>query len=396
MASTHAIAVIMNVNKDFDRRIVAGIARYAQEVGNWSVYLEDEMLDKMPDLRAWDGDGIIADLDDPLVERAVAGVKIPVVGVGGFAWPSLLKANVPYVATDNWAIGRLGAEHLLGCGFESFAYFGTPRTRYHSWSAQRGLAFADRLKSAGFTCRSYVGRHRTARRWNALQERLVGWLKTLPRPVAIMACDDPRARHVVEACRQAKLGVPDDVAILGVDNDPMMCEMSVPTLSSIEQNAEAIGYTAATALRRMLGRNKEVKRWATVPPLRVVTRRSTDVIASKDCVVVGALRYIRERRSKVLQVTDVAEYVAVSRTTLDRHFQKAIGRSVHDELERVRLETAKHLLATTDLPIKSVAHQSGFRSVNYLGFVLRRDSGISPGRYRRQAKGSVPDSMGGR
>jgi len=383
------VAVIVSSYKDAHRKIAAGVGQYSQQVGNWSVYVEAEPAARIPDLRQWRSDGIIADLGDREIARAVLNSGIPVVGIGGFASPELLERTlgkqVPYVATDNIAIGRMGADHLLECGFEHLAYCGIPWVATNSWVEWRRRGFVARLAEAGLRSHSFLGRHRTAKRWPQLQAELKLWLSTLPRPVGIMACNDARAHHVLEACREAGLRVPEDVAVLGVDNDLMMCEMSIPSLSSIEQDVLGIGYRAGAALDRLM-HGKRVPPWTRVDPKIIVTRQSTTIVAVKDPLVATALRFIHSHTGDLIQVEQVTGALGVSRTTLDSRFRQILGRTTHDEIERTRLRMAKTLLATTDLPLRIIATRSGFRNDNYMGYVFRRALGVSPGVYRKQLR----------
>ncbi|MFM7413513.1 MAG: substrate-binding domain-containing protein, partial [Planctomycetota bacterium] len=225
MADSPLIAVVLDAARPYDRLIIGGVARYVREQApSWSLYVEEDPLQKLPDLKRWHGQGIIANFDDRRVARAIAGISIPVVGVGGgYGWFDRASA-IPYVFSDNAAIGRLGAAHLLACGFERLAFYGYPQTATAGWSGERAQAFAAACAEAGKPCHLLVGRHADARRWQELQRELCGWIRTLPKPIGIMACNDVRARHVLEACRRLGLRVPHDVAVLGVDNDAMICE----------------------------------------------------------------------------------------------------------------------------------------------------------------------------
>ena len=183
---------------------------------------------------------------------ALREARAPVVGIGGgYGWhdPS---SGIPYFATDNEAIARLAAEHLLERGFRRLAFCGYPRTRVNRWSGERGRAFRQFARQAGCPCAVYTGRRKTARRWRELQSELMAWLRALEKPVGVMACNDLRARHVLEACHRLSLRLPEDVALVGVDNDEMICELTNPPLSSVEQGARQMGYQAAALLEQLM------------------------------------------------------------------------------------------------------------------------------------------------
>lgn len=381
MPITRQIALLMRVNKDYDRQIIAGISQYAAE-SNWSVYLEDEPHERVPKQGQWSGDGIIADLDDEYMGRVLARADVPIVGVGGFSDPALLPFDLPYVATDDVANGSLGADHLIGCGLKHFAFCGIPATYFNSWSANREASFTARLCEAGFSCAVYRGRHRSARNWEAMQQGLIAWLQRQPTPLGVMACDDPRARHVVEACRRLGLRIPEDVAVLGVDNDLLMCELCNPPLSSVQHGTVEIGRRAAELLDQMMSGCERVAPWSVIPPKGVVERRSTDVMNSPHPTVTEALRFIRDNAGSSISVPQVARHVEVSRSTLDREFRRCLGHTTHEEIQRVRLDIARRLLTTTDYPLRIVARQAGYRNEQYFSFVFRTALHITPGQYR--------------
>ncbi len=381
MPITRQVALLMRVNKDYERQIIGGISKYAGE-NNWSVYLEDEPHERIPKQSQWFGNGIIADLDDPHMARVVSRAGVPAVGVGGYSEPDSLPFEIPYVATDDVANGRLGAEHLMNCGLQHFAFCGIPATHYNSWARNREASFVTRLREAGYACSVYRGRHKSARNWEALQKGLLAWLDKQETPLGIMACDDPRARHVVEACRRSGRRIPEDVAVLGVDNDLLMCELCNPPLSSVQHGTLEIGRRAAELLGKMMSGQASVTKWSVISPKGVVERRSTDVMNSPHPTVTEALRFIRENAADPISVLQVARRVEVSRSTLDREFRRCLGHTTHEEIQRVRLDIAKRLLTSTDYPLRIIARQAGYRNEQYFSFVFRNALNVTPGQYR--------------
>ncbi|NLS98100.1 MAG: substrate-binding domain-containing protein [Planctomycetaceae bacterium] len=381
MSTIRQVALLMRINKDYDRQIIAGVSQYAGQ-NDWSVYLQDEPHERVPKQSQWLGDGIIADLDDPETTRIVGRAGVPAVGIGGYSYPAQLPFEIPYVATDDVANGRLGAEHLVNCGLRHFAFCGLPATPYNSWARHRERAFVDALREAGYNCAVYRGRHRSARNWESMQRGLLDWLDGQETPLGIMCCDDPRARHVVEACRRSGRRIPEDVAVLGVDNDLLMCELCNPPLSSIQHGAVEIGLRAAEVLDRLMSGQTDMPQWSVVPPKGVVQRRSTDVMNSPHPTVTEALRFIRENAGVPISVSQVARHVAVSRSTLDREFRRCLGHTTHEEIERVRLDVAKRLLTGTDQPLRVIARQAGYSNEQYFSFVFRNAFHVTPGQYR--------------
>lgn len=385
MSHSRHVALIVDAARPYDRKIISGVARYVKEHGSeWSLYVEEDPLGKLPDLHHWQGDGIVANFDDRRVAEAVRGLKVPVVGIGGgYGWysPAL---HIPYFSTDNAAIARIAVDHFVERGFRHLAFYGYPRTRINRWSEERAEGFRHWAGVAGVSCDIYTGRHGTARHWVELQRGLMKWIDTLEKPTGLMAANDVRARHVLEACRAMGLRVPEDVAVIGVDNDEMMCDLTDPPLSSVEQGARRVGHQAAALLDSWMNGKKPAKLQLVIEPESVIARRSTDFWTIDDPDVAVAVRFLRERACRSIQLRDVAKHVGVSPSTLKNRFRAALGRTVHAELQRLRLDRAKQLLADTDLPLKQVAAQTGFRYIQYLTRVFRQHVGQTPGEYRKQ------------
>lgn len=396
MADVPLVAVILDAARAYDRLIIGGIAQFVEDrtlsghgTAAWSLYVEEDPLQKLPDLTAWQGQGIIANFDDRRVATALAKIGVPIVGVGGGSGWYNPVSGIPYIYTDNAAIGRLGAEHLLGCGLGTLAFYGYPPSRTSGWSNERAEAFRTTAEAAGRPCHVFTGRHGDARRWGALQQELMAWLEALPKPVGLMACNDPRARHALEACQRLGLAVPDEVAVLGVDNDHLICELTRPPLSSIDQAARRIGYQAAALLERMMAAGSAgsdagvgVPLRVVVPPIGVVARASTDTLASDDEAVVDILHALRASPWRKPKVTAVAEAHGLSPATLEHRFHKAVGRSIHAEFVRQRMQRLRRLVVETDMPLKTIASRAGFPSLQYMTTFVRRHTGTTPARLR--------------
>jgi LacI family transcriptional regulator len=391
MSAAPLVAVILDAARAYDRLIIGGVAKFARERTGWSLYVEEDPLEKLPDLARWHGQGIIANFDDRRIAKAIRGLDIPVVGVGGgYGWHDP-ASGIPYIYTDNAAIGRLAAEHLLGCGFETLAYCGTPKTATNGWSEERAAAFARVCADASRPCHVFSGRHGHARRWADVQRELTAWLAPLPKPLGVMACNDLRARHVLEACRTLGLKVPHDVAVIGVDNDALVCELTNPPLSSVDQAARQIGYEAAAALDRLMAgtgrrgprprQDKSAQRLV-VPPIGVVARASTDTLATADTAVVQTLQSLRRDPAVRPDVEALAVAAGLPRGPLEKRFKAAVGRSIHEEHVRLRLAATRRLITTSDLPLKAIAARLGFPSVQYMTTFVRRHAGATPARLR--------------
>jgi LacI family transcriptional regulator len=248
------VALIYNATQGYDLKAMSGVAAYLQEGARWTVYLEESSLkdQRLPDLNSWKGDGIIANFDNRRVAAMIMESKLPTVGLGsGYGWYSR-TSRIPYFSTNKEAVAHMGADHLIERGFRHFAYYGCPHSPISGFSEERGRAFAEYVNRCGFTCQIYRGFHKVGRTWLGLEQSLSRWLESLPKPVGLMAADDQRARQVLEVCRTFGVRVPEDVAVIGVDNDELICQLSTPLLTSIEQGARRIGYQAAALLERMM------------------------------------------------------------------------------------------------------------------------------------------------
>jgi LacI family transcriptional regulator len=385
MRQPKRIALIYDARLAYDLKVMRGVATYLQERGDYSVYIEENALrdQRLPDLRSWKGDGIIADFDDPTIARAVVHSKLPVVGFGGgYGW-YLPKLRIPYFYPNNEAVSHLAAAHLLARGLRHFAYCGYAQTPINGWSKEREKSFAESINKAGYSCDVYRGRHKTTRQWSSVQNALGKWLESLQKPLGVMAANDIRARQVLETCRAFKLRVPEEVAVVGVDNDELLCQLSSPLLTSIEQGAKRIGYEAAALLDKMM-RGKSVSELHFVTePVGIVTRKSTDVFAIEDPKVAQAMAFISEHAFDGIKVRDVVSAVAISPSGLEHRFKSALGYTIRASIRRVQLERARQLITSTALPLKQVAANTGFKSVQHLTTLFGKAFGHPPGGFRK-------------
>ena len=381
------VAIIIEPARPYDRRIIRGVAAFVEEHHKeWSLYVEEDPIARLPDLKAWGGDGILADFDDRRIADAVYKANVPVVGVGGGYGFYREQSQIPYVRTDNQAIAELAARHLLDLGFQRFAFCSEPANKINGWARERAVAFRDVIEQHGYACETFVGRHTAARQWHQMQEGLQSWLRTLQPPVGVMACYDGRARQLLQACREVNLRVPEDVAVVGVDNDDVMCELTRPPLSSIEQGTRKIGYEAAALLDLMMEGMEPSMLVTTVAPEGLVLRQSTDVLAVDDNEVSTALQFIRQHACDPISVQDVLDHVQLSRSTLEGRFREIFSRTIHAEIRRVQLDVSRRLLTTTAMPIKEIVKRAGFSSVQYFTAMLRRATGKTPGQIRKESQ----------
>jgi LacI family transcriptional regulator len=330
-------------------------------------------------LSKWDGDGIIARIQNKKIASAVLATGLPVVDVLGF----VPEANIPLVHVDDAAISKLAAKHLLERGFRSFGFCTTTET---PWSKAREEAFTRIVAKAGYDCDvcqlpPYVqGRHT----WEKLEERIMDWILSLPKPVGIMVCNDLRGQLVLEACRQANIAVPEEAAVIGVDNDESICEITDPPLSSVIPDHQRVGYEAAALLDRLMSGAEPPRKPIYTLPTGVAMRLSTDILAINDRYVAAAVRFIRKHACDGIGINDVLQHVRVSRSMLQRRFRKVLNRSIHDEILRIRLHRVKILLAQSDLPIETVTKKTGFSYRQHLGQIFKEKTGLTLSKFREK------------
>jgi len=400
MSSNRQIILLLDATNPHLRKIAQGVATYAHQQGNWSFDVVQDPCDNLPYLMydplegsvnsdRWLADGIIACCPSRDAAKAIRRLNTPIVGIElEYGW-SEPDWRIPYFATDNDAIGRMGARELIERGLKRLAFCGIPPTRLTGWSERRQAAFKECAREAGVPCSIFPSASSSIGAGAKLHKRLSAWLESLKKPVGLMACYDVRARHVLTTCRKLGLLVPEDVAVIGVDNDELMCELTSPPLSSIEQGARSIGYQAAALLDQLMaGRKAEQLRFV-VQPEGIVTRRSSDALAIDDADVAAAFRFIGSHACEGIRASDVVEAVAISRTALMGRFKAVLGRTIHAEIQRVQIDHVRQLMATTDLPLNRVALQTGFRYLQQMIAAFRRHTGQTPGEYRIRSRQGI-------
>ncbi len=378
------VALLVETSNSYGRELLHGVRAWGREQHAWSMRLSEHGRGAglPPWLKAWRGDGIIARVDNAVIAAALRRCRAPVVDVSA----ALATPVFPRVVTDGAAATRLAAEHLRERGLTNFAYCGDARFR---WSAQRGRFFSEQVKAMGAIVAHFVQPVARAEPAQAEAEyaALVTWLRALPKPVGVLACYDVRGQQVLEACHEAGLGVPDEVAVIGVHNDELLCDLCDPPLTSVIPDARRTGYEAAALLDQMMNGAKVpvTTRW--IEPVGVVARQSTDVVAVADARVSAAVRFIRERAVSGIDVGDLLRAVPISRTLLERKFKQLLGHSPHEHIQRVRIERVKTLLVTTELSVSAIAERVGVEHPEYLSVMFRRVVGVSPREFRRRQQG---------
>ena len=379
------VALLIETARGYGREVLRGIVRYASLRGKWSFYITPGDLEQaLPAMRQWGGTGIIARIQTPRIAAAILASGLPTIAMDlseEQSAPESPLSRLSELATGSHEAGRMAAEHLLDKGFRHYAFVGIYR---RVWSDRRERGFCQRIAEAGFEAKVYrLPRRKRDRQWGLEQGILADWLSALPKPVGLMACNDDRGREVLEACRAARLQVPEEIAVIGVDNDSLLCDLASPPLSSVFFNAERGGYEAAVLLERMMLGQVDKPTRIVVEPLYVVSRHSTDVLNLDDPEINLAMRFIRSHADQRIRVRDIADHLGLSLRTLEVRFQKALGRSMNAEIQRVRLEKAKLVLAETDWPLAKVAETAGYTDSSYMYQIFKRQVGMTPAKYRR-------------
>ena len=376
--SPRRVAVVIEASNAYARGLLAGIHSHLREHEPWTVFLPEHGRGRPPleALARWHGDGIIARIETPAIARVVADLRrtqrLHVVDVSA----ARLVPGVPYVETDDVAITAAAADHFFERDFRQVAYLGDRRFQ---WSANRRDAFVAAATAKGMVVD--VFRHGRGYDDDAAVE---AWLAGLPKPVGVFCCYDIRGRQAIDGCRRAGIAVPDEAAILGVDDDELLCALSSPPLSSVIPDAVGAGRQAADLLDRLM-RGERVDRveWL-LPPVGISTRQSTDVLAIDDDLVVAAVRQIRDHACRGLRVARLAKALSTTRRVLETRFTNRVGHTPHEEILRVQFRRVEQLLRETDLPLTEIAARAGFRHAEYMTVAFNRRHGQPPSAWRKR------------
>jgi len=361
--------------------MLKGVAHFERNHQLWVGFLDDEArTERDPQwLRGKKWDGVISRHTTPALVQACAELKLPLVDLNDIApFP-----GVPKIRPDNVSIGHLGAEHFIERGHRSFGFAGFAND---GWARERRDGFVEALRLAGHKCDvfevDWPGDYTPT--WETGQAAaLSAWLKALRKPAGIMACNDLRAQQLISVAHACGILVPEEVAVLGANDEPIRCELAYPPLSSVSPNAFQSGYKAAETLAVLMSGRQPDSLDVRIEPLGVSTRPSTDVLAIEDRSVAAALNFIRQRACLGVCVDDVVQSAHASRSQLEKKFRRHLGRSPQAEIRRVQVAKIKQLLVDTDYPLKKIAEMAGFEHVEYMSVVFKRLTHDSPGEFRR-------------
>jgi len=371
MASVRRIGLAVDAVASYGRGIIRGVMAFSRANPRWMITVEPQWsFGNLPDIQEWDVDGLIVQTFSQAFEKRVLECGHPATNVSNFCHDA---TALPTILPDDRAVGRMAAEYLLSLGLRELGFCWPADTPF---GELRLAAFRERAAEAGFSVHEC----------NTSKQDLGQWVAALPKPIGVLGCNDDWAHRLLNVARRRGIQVPDEVAVLGVDNDELFNTLVTPSLSSIALPAEQIGHEAAAQLDRIMDGEKIGYGPTLLAPLRVVPRESTDTLSIADQDVVVALRFIRQRAAYPLQVDDVMEHVPLSRRSLQRRFREFVGHSISDEIRHAHIDIAKKLLTTTDLSMPQIATASGFTSATRLGIIFQQELSESPTEYRRRSR----------
>ncbi len=380
MKSLPKIGVLMG-SSGFAQGIARGVADYVRNAPPAESFtIVWQVTQDLPSLKRWRGDGIIGglcrrDIVSWLKRSRQLAVNISL----------LYQSPVPTVGADDYAAGKLACEHLLERGFDQMGFIGFPNIHY---SQRRWQGFSETAVAAGAQASLFEFSTEQPMHENspAIRQELLRWLRKQPRPLGLMLAIDSLATMVYDACHSLDLAIPEDVAIIGADNDPMMAGLIEPPLSSVDVYNERVGYEAGRLMSRLLQGQDPPASPLLIPPRGIAIRQSTDTFTQKDEYVASALRYIWRMSHQSISVEDIIKHVACSRRTLENRFRQHRGRTPLEEIQRARIERVKRRLVETDRSIAQIAQDCGFVYIAQLNAAFRRHTGVTPGIFRRQAR----------
>ena len=379
------VILLVEGTRQSGRDLLRGIAKYCDVHNPWMFYTARPFYRKykntkqeLEQLINWGADGIITP-DTEEIAKKIFELGLPAVIQRASSVPS---SHIPVILGDTIATAKIALEYLLSHGFKNFAFCGFGDM---PWSRERQKSFCQTVEAAGFETHCYKQPGKNIRIWWEKEQPLLAkWLKTLPKPIGLMVCNDDRGRQVIEACNIVNLKVPDEISVLGVDNDDIVCNLSSPSLSSIEMNYKKAGYETARLLDKLMHGEKMKGQKIIISPIGVITRQSTDIFAIEQPEIVSALRFIQQNTRAVIGVNDVADAAAMSRRTLQKKFQESLGRSVHQEIRRARTDEIARVLLETNLSISEIAISFGFSGIEHISRYFRLEKKMSPMAFRKK------------
>ena len=379
MKTLPRVILLIETSRSYGRELLHGIARYSRLHGPRTFYHESrDLKSAIPKIKTWNANGIIT-RTTPEYQKLLS-LGIPVVFVLHYYDPEFPE-NIPLLVAENIKVGEMAAEHLRDRGLRHYAYCGFDE---FIWSNDRYEGFTSLLSEYGYSVSRYQNPDMYEyKNWDKEIQSIAEWIKKLSKPVGIMACNDDRGQHVIEACKLAGFSVPDEVSVIGVDNDTLACDLCDPPLTSVALNVENGGYLAAELLDRLIAGEPMNGQRIVISPTHIVSRLSTDTVSVDDRQVARAIRYIRQNARENICVMDVVEATSLSRRNLEMRFRKILNRSILKEIRRVRADLIVNLLMETDLSVAEIAYSLHFSDIEHIARYFRKEKGVSLQQYRK-------------
>lgn len=379
------ILLLTDFSSGYSRNLLKGIVRYSKEVGNWSfqrmplyyrmLYGENGVVEWA---KKWQADAIIAQLTDVNIEL-LNDLNIPII-VQNYRDRNKAVSNL---TGDYFNTGVMAAKFFLNRGYRNFAFYGFKGA---IWSRERADGYSHEIEKQGYKLAVLENDNKDKEEWSYNHTVLGNWLQSLPKPVALFACDDHFALQISETCNVYNINVPDDIAILGVDNDDLLCNISDPPLSSIVLDVENGGYNAGKLLHQLITKEITEPFNIVVNPLIIERRKSTEKYAVSDKNIRIILNYIEKNYANHLSVEELVKQVPLSRRVLEKKFKEETGESLYQYIQNYRIDQFTRLLITTDYSLFEAALQSGFENYKNVSRVFRKYKSLSPAEYRKRYK----------
>lgn len=381
--SVKRVAILVETTRSYTRDLLAGVSQYLQAHGPWSTFLELRAFESSvpPWLSSWDGDGILSRTHSQEMADAIHATGVPVVELRSTKY----GYDLSFVGMDNALIGQAVAEHFLNRGYQRFAVYSLDNEDFFR---ERVRNFVTRLEKSGHHCALLAAPgDGPSPDWEAQQAFLMRWLRSLDKPVGIFAANDQLAVYLLDACRRAEITVPEEVAVVGCENEETLCQFASPSLTSVRFDGHSVGWKAAELLDKwMHGATEEIAPLL-IPPRGIEVRASSDEFVIEDPIALRAVLLIRQRACTGLGVAELCRILGVSHSTLKRRMYNALGRGAKAEILRVRFREVDRLLRSTDLTIEAIAEKAGFNHTRHLQTSYRERFGLTPGEFRKKASG---------
>jgi len=372
------VAILVETTRTYTRELLAGVRLYVAAHGPWSCFIELRALESGPPpwLKNWDGDGILTRTSTQEMADVIAATGLPAVELRATS----LRSELPFVGMDNRLIGQMVAEHFFDRGYRNHAAYSLHTERFFEERVQNFVASV--VRRGGHCSLLPEPKSDRVADWEKGQARLISWLTALPKPVGVFAANDQLGVRLLDACQRAGIPVPEEVAVVGAENEETLCAFANPRLSSVRFDGATVGFAAAELLARLMRGGARPKGEKLFPPKGIVVRESSDEFVINDRLVAHAARLIRENATAGMNVDNLCRKLNASRSTLDRRMKAVLNRTPKEEILRVRFRDVKRLLRETDLTIEAIAEQTGFAYSHYLQAAFKSEYGQTPGEFR--------------